>query len=453
MIFLSNFRRSAGIVTFAVSLLLAGCVTVPTEYHEPPPMGAEARAEHNARVFDRALKLIDRHYFDAEYRGQDLAALREKYRTRAVAAKDDDALYRALNELCAEFKESHLGALSPRRAHENRTDHRAAVGLRWQIAEGKRVIVEVVPDGPADRAGVQPGWLLVTRNGQPLDERETFVTRLGEPVTFGFLDHAEAPRELTLVPELLNFERLDSHELPDGYHYLRFDRFNLTSLRWLSAELKEHIEAPGVVLDLRQNSGGTTFILRMAVAELFDRRVSLGEFVRRSGSKVEAGDFQWLAANYAGKLVILTSNGSGSAAEILAHAVQYHHRGMVVGRKTAGAVILSRMYHLPGGGRLQIPVQDYIGLDGRRLEGRGVSPDVEVPPPTLAQLRAQQDPDLEKALEVLDAMSAPTKGLSSRPVSFPRLTAPTAATNLRANTSDGQEKTFEEQRTARASSR
>jgi carboxyl-terminal processing protease len=380
---------------------MGGCTTLPTEYREPPQLSQQEREQHHRRVFERAVDLIEKHYFDAKFRGLDLEALRDKYRGRAIAAVDTDALYRVLNELCAEFKESHLGALSPRRAHENRTDHRAAVGLRWQLAENKRVVMEVVPGGPAERAGVQPGWLIVSRNGKPLDETQPFVTRLGEPVRFGFLDHDDVPREIALEPQLLNFDRLESRPLRDGFRYLRFDRFNLAALRWLSAELKAHPDAPGVVLDLRQNSGGTTFILRMAVAEFFDRSVGVGTFVRRSGSQTEAGDFQWRAAQYPGKLVVLTDNASGSAAEILAHAVQFHQRGTVVGRNTAGAVILSRMYGLPGGGRLQIPVQDYIGLDGKRLEGRGVVPDVEVPRATLAQLRALEDPDVAKAVEIL----------------------------------------------------
>lgn len=371
-------------------------------------MEAAERASHNARVFDRAIELIDRHYFDAKFRGVDLAFVRDKYRSRAIAADSDDTLYRVLNELCAEMKESHLGALSPRRAHENRTDHRAAVGLRWQLSEGKRVVVEVVPDGPAAKAGVKPGWLLTTRNGAPIDERELFVTRLGTPVTFGFLDENDEPKEIILEPVLLNFERRDSYEVPGGHRYLRFDRFNLASLQWLSAELKAHRDSPGVVLDLRQNSGGTTFILRMIVAEFFEERVSIGTFVRRSGSENEAGDFSWRSARYPGKLVVLTSGASGSAAEILAHVVQFYNRGTVIGRKTAGAVILSRMYKLPGGGRIQIPVQDYVGLDDRRLEGRGVSPDIEVAAASLADLRANHDPDLSKALEVLNEPTSPS---------------------------------------------
>lgn len=382
-------------------LLLAGCATVPTEFHEPPPLSQPERLAHNADVYDRACRLIDRHYFDAKFRGVDWEALKKRYRPEAIAATDEDGLYRVLNRLCAELKESHLGALTPRRAHENRTEHRAAVGLRWQVAQGKRVVTEVVPGGPAERAGVQPGWLIVSRNGEPLKDDDTFVTRLGEPVTFGFLDELDEPRTATLTPELLNFERREATELPGGAMYLRFDRFHLDALRWLSGQLKEHPDARGVVLDLRQNSGGTTFILRMAVAEFFAEDVSAGTFVRRSGSESAAQGFPWRSARYRGPLVVLTSNASGSAAEIFAHTVQYHGRGKIVGRRSAGAVILSRMYNLPGGGRLQIPVQDYVGLDGKRLEGRGVSPDIEVPAPSVADLRARRDPDLAKALEVL----------------------------------------------------
>ena len=82
--------------------------------------------------------------------------------------------------------------------------------------------------------------------------------------------------------------------------------------------------------------------------------------------------------------------------------MQFHHRAIVVGRRTAGAVIVAREYPLPDGGRLQVATEDYRGLDGKRLEGNGVKPDVEVEL-KLADVRAGRDRDLDAALQVLAA--------------------------------------------------
>jgi len=91
--------------------------------------------------------------------------------------------------------------------------------------------------------------------------------------------------------------------------------------------------------------------------------------------------------------------------------MQQHRRATIIGRRTAGAVIVSRDYPLPGGGRLQVPVTDYVGNDGQRLEGRGVTPDLVRPALTLAELRGRKDPDLAEAVQSLESAPAPAAGV------------------------------------------
>ncbi|HVU24365.1 MAG TPA: S41 family peptidase [Opitutus sp.] len=406
-----------------VALLAGGCATPVTEYHEPPPLTASERTALNAQVFDRAWQLVDDKYFDARFRGVDWRAQCARYRPAAVKAQDDAELYRVLNDMCGELKESHLTALAPRRTHELETEHRAAIGIRWQLIDGKRVVMDVVPGGPADQAGIERGWLLVSRNGAPLREGETFVAHVGEAVTFGFLDLQNQPRTLTVTPQLITFDQLETRELAGGCVYLRFDKFDRDALAWLSDELKRHEAAPGVVLDLRLNGGGSTFALSMAIAEFFPRRVEEGRVIRRSGWEREARSFAWNSARYRGRVVILTGAATASAAEIFAHVLQYHGRATVIGQKTAGAVIYARNYALPGGGSLQVPVMDFVGLDGKRLEGRGVTPDIVEPPPTLADRRGDRDTALVAALDVLErpasgrmATVEPHKGVEAQAV-------------------------------------
>ena len=390
-----------GAVVAAAVLGLAGCATVPTEYREPAPLTAEARTALNVRVYERAWELVNENYFDAKFLGVDWAAMRETYRAEATAAADDAALYRVLARLCGELKQSHLTPLPPRRAHEMQTDRRAAVGLRWLEIGGQRIVTDVLPGGAAADAGVQVGWIAVARNGRAFDAGEDFISRIGEPVTFEFRDLEDRSVTLALEPRLLDFDRMVARELPGGHRYLRFDRFSTASLRWLSAELKAHRAAPGVVIDLRQNPGGNALVNMIAVKEFFDRRVPMGRFVQRSGKERETRGIALFSARYAGRVVVLIGPGSASASEIFAHVLQNQKRATVVGRRSAGAVIVSRFYRLPGGGRLQVPIQDYVGVDGQRLEGRGVTPDVIVPAPTAADWRAGRDPELEAALAKL----------------------------------------------------
>ena len=396
--------RSSGLMVLALVaavLGLAGCATVPTEYREPAPLTAEARAALNLRVYERTWELVNEKYFDAKFRGVDWAAMREKYRAEAAAAVDDTALYRVLGRLCGELKQSHLTALAPRLAHEMENEHRAAVGLRWTEVEGRRIVTDLVPGGAAAEAGVQVGWIALTRDGRSLDAREEFITKIGRPVVFEFEDLEGRSVTLSLEPRLLDFDRKVARDLAAGVRYLRFDRFETESMRWLSEELKTHRAAPGVIIDLRQNRGGNALVNMIVVEEFFDRRVPMGRFVQRSGKERETRGIALFSARYAGRVVVLIGPGSASASEIFAHVLQNQKRATVVGRRSAGAVIVSRFYSLPGGGRLQVPIQDYVGVDGQRLEGRGVTPDVMVPAPTFADWRAGRDPELEAALAEL----------------------------------------------------
>jgi len=386
--------------------LIAGCATAPTEYREPAALAANERTALNTRIFERVRALVQEKYYDATFHGVDWAAACERRRAAILAAPDDATLYRQLNELCAELKESHLAALAPRRVHEMSTAHRAAIGLRARLIDGRRVVAELVPDGPAARAGVQLGWILVSREGKPLPPHDDFIPRVGQPVSYGFIDALDQLHTLTIEPTLVDFTRRESRPLAGGARYLRFDRFDLSALNWLSGELKQHASAPAVVLDLRDNSGGMVLALNLAVSEFFPRNVAEGRWIRRNGTDRDAQSRSWRSARYAGRVVVLTSGGTGSAAELLAHVLRHHRRATLVGQKTAGAVMLSRYYNLPGDGRLQIPTEDYVGLDGQRLEGRGVTPDIVTPLPTLAELRAGRDPALEAALRLLAEPSA-----------------------------------------------
>ncbi len=383
-----------------LALTLAGCATAPTAWRAPPAIPAAERPAHHLRVFDRAWELVSDKFFDARFRGVDWPASRDKYRPEAGQAADEAALYAVLNRMFADLKESHLVAIAPKAAHELRTRHRAAVGLRWRLIEGRRVVQEVLPGSPADLAGVRPGWIAVARDGHPLDDEPLFTNEVGRRVTYCFLDSDDRPQERTLTAELLTFERRESRLLDDGVLYLRFDTFNRANLRWFSRQLKDHRDTPALVIDLRQNPGGAAYSLLLALGELFDRPVDTGAIIRRSGRERDWDSLQLFAARYPGRIAVLVDRFSASSSEIFTHVLQHEKRAVVVGRPTAGAVIVARFYPLPGGGRLEIPVEDYVGRDGRRLEGVGVKPD-RIVALRLADLRSGRDPDLEAALRML----------------------------------------------------
>jgi len=395
-------RLAVGLVLAGTVLVLGGCVTPVSPAPRVTP-GAARRAEANLRVFDTVWDLVNRKYFDAKLQGVDWNAAALEYGPKAVAAADDDQLYEAINGMIGRLKDSHTHAQSPERAREFRTQQVARSGFRLFKVEGRWVVGDVMPDSPAGLAGVQAGWLALARNGEPLRERADFHPRDGETAQWDFLDPADRPVSLSLAAKMLTIAPLqESRVLDGGVVYLRFDGFAFATRRWLHSQLKAHQDAPGLVIDLRLNPGGGTFWLREMIGEFFDRKVEVGTFIRRDGAGDEAGSWQLGSVHYRGRVAVLVSGASASAAEIFSAVLQERHRAVIVGRKTMAAVLASRFYSLPDGGRLQLSIEDYLTPSGRRLEGEGhgVEPDVPVDQ-KLADMRAGRDRDLEAALQAL----------------------------------------------------
>lgn len=392
------------LLLLTLALLAGGCTTVPRTWREPAPLSAEARAAHNARVFDRAAELTAARFFDATFGGVDWPAAVARHRAAALAAADDEALYDAINGLLAELGQSHNAALSPRQAFELFRRQRIGAGFLLRRLEGRWVVTEVMPASAAEAAGIRPGWLAVSRDGASLPAvAPRLATAEGQTVRYEFLDADDRLHAVSVTSQVLSTEpHREGRELAGGIVYLRFDDFDWGSRRWLSEQLKQHRAAPAVVVDLRQNPGGWIFSLEAILGEFFPSRVDIGTLIRRSGRESGLDTFHWAAARYPGRVAVLIDETSASSAEIFAHVMRHHGRAVLVGRRTAGAVIAANYLRLPGGGRLQVAVRDYLGLDGRRIEGRGVEPDVPVAL-TLANLRRDVDADLAAAVAVLSA--------------------------------------------------
>ncbi|MDX2186093.1 MAG: S41 family peptidase [Opitutaceae bacterium] len=396
-----KFRRSWTSVVLLAALLVQGCAVLPGKRVPAEPASSELRLERNQAVFGRTVELVDRHFFDANFGGRDWKGIVEAERAKVLSSITSQELYQALNEMLGKLEVSHLYAFSPELARENELRKRARIGVHWRTFNGQLVVERVVPGSPASEAGVEPGWIALEVEGKPV--LDTLPLRLseGQSVTIAFLDRQDQRRELLMTARILSLDTPPQERvLPDGIVYLRFDSFTRDTRRWLSDALKRHARAPAVVLDLRNNSGGQLFSLNIVVGELFPNRVPVGTWVWRGGRSSPGRGSQWLAARYNGPLAVLVDDSTYSAAEILSHVVQHHGRARLYGRKTGGAVIAAQTFRLPDGGKLDIPMIDYVGLDGRRLEKNGVEPDVPVGR-SLAAIREGRDLDLEAALASL----------------------------------------------------
>ncbi|HEY4358301.1 MAG TPA: S41 family peptidase [Acidobacteriaceae bacterium] len=179
-----------------------------------------------------------------------------------------------------------------------------------------------------------------------------------------------------------------------------------------------------LILDLRGNPGGYNEILQDVMGRFFDHIVKIADVTARKPEKPAVAK-NW-GSTYQGKLIVLVDSESASAAELFARVIQLEKRGVVMGDKTAGAVMEAKSYPRDQGTDSKImygfsvTYANMIMTDGKSLEGVGVTPDVVVLP-TAADLAAGKDPVLAKAIETAGGKTTPEEAGKLFPYIWPKL--------------------------------
>ncbi|WP_162527158.1 S41 family peptidase [Sphingomonas solaris] len=376
--------------------IAAALLAFATPAFAAPPSAVQAA---NVRVFDKAWSLVARRYWDRDLHGLDWAAERDRFLPAARDATDTRALYAAINALLARLGDSHVYAVSPERRDFARAvgkgEAESGFGFDAYESGGRWRVRAVRPEGPAARAGMRIGWVLVSVDGRPVDVDAHFGT--ADTATLVLED--EFGRRHTLMLEGEPLPPVPSRRalrLGGGVLLLAFDQFAPGDDRWLRREIEDIPDLRGVILDLRENEGGEAEVLDR-VAGLFanGRQVVLRLNARSERAEKTSGRAVWL-----GPLAVLIGPRSASAAEALAAFLDESERAQTVGERTAGALTAGAEHRLPDGGRLTVAEHDVRTPGGARLEAVGLAPRYPVTP-TLAQLRAGADPALAKAVALV----------------------------------------------------
>jgi carboxyl-terminal processing protease len=189
---------------------------------------------------------------------------------------------------------------------------------------------------------------------------------------------------------------------------LRIDAFTQSVALEFSKALPNVLEdAEGIVLDLRANGGGDAEAMADVASLFLDDGINLGKFADRSGASFELQTYSkrlWRVPQLSRiklPLVVLTSESTSSASEIMVAALQMKGRARVIGTGTCGCVLAIRNRHpLPDGGLLDVSEFDYRTAAGVRLEGLGIKPD-EVIQLSRSDIYARRDAPLEIARSFL----------------------------------------------------
>lgn len=384
-----------------VLAILAATLVSPAWAGSPSP----DRVRMNQRVFDRVWSEVRRGYYDPGLHGVDWEAARARYRPLAVAAADDGELYRALSAMLDLLDDDHAGAQPPAsvRRQERLRQRRAVIGFTLAREEGETYRVEQVRAGsPADQAGIGLGWRLRAIDGREwgphLDVEE------GRPVTLSLIDEAGVERETVVTPRVMEpTPAFTADRSRPGVLVLRAEGFESGLGRWVAEQLRDVAPETDIVLDLRSNPGGRLMEVEAVLACFLPRGEEWARRTGRTGRVVllRTETNCWgREAPVSNDLAVLVDGASRSAAELTPAALQQSRRAVVVGERTAGAVLISQDTELPDGGRLSLSRADLIMRDGRRLEKNGLTPDTMVTR-TVEDRRAGRDPQMEAAIALL----------------------------------------------------
>lgn len=270
-------------------------------------------------------------------------------------------------------------------------------------------IVDTFEQGPAEEAGLRAGDRVVAVDGEsivgaPLYEAIGKIRGpAGSEVTLTVeREGIGEPFPVTVTRARLEIPIVEAEVREDGVGYIRLREFSATASSALEDGLESLLEEDpgGIVLDLRQNPGGW-LDQAIEVADLFlgESLVAVERFSDGTERKFWAHDGD-IAEGV--PVVVLVNNGSASASEIVAGALQDHERAILVGVPTFGKGSVQRPFELSDGSELRVTVGLWFTPDDQRIQGEGLMPDIEVPwPDEERQEDPDRDPQLERAVEYL----------------------------------------------------
>ncbi|MFW5793303.1 MAG: S41 family peptidase [Bacteroidota bacterium] len=303
----------------------------------------------------------------------ELAYIEEVDKTDLV----ENAIKGVLREL--DPHSTYLSAEELKKANEPLIGSFEGIGVQFNIINDTIVVVSPIPDGPSEKVGILPGDKIVKIEGEDATgsslNNQFVVDRLrGEK---GSIVEVEVYRKNQ--PELLDFsitrDKIPINSLDaafmatDEIGYVKLNRFSRTTMREFT-EAMDMLKEKGMkhlILDLNYNSGGYLDVA-IDLSDQFLEKDNL--IVYTEGNAVPTQKFRstWRGAFKNGKLAVLINEGSASASEILAGAVQDWDRGLVIGRRSFGKGLVQRPFDLPDGSAIRLTTAQYHTPTGRSIQ-------------------------------------------------------------------------------------
>jgi carboxyl-terminal processing protease len=334
-----------------------------------PAIRATDDVNHNARELDRELEAV-------------VAAYGSKFSSRELT-------YAAISGIVGSVKDRYTTFLTPKEFSELNEGldggNFGGVGIAIRVDEQQKtlLVVDVIPDTPAERAGLKQNDVIVTIDAKPTlglsSEQDSKMLRGKE----GTVVRVQIERDGKLLPDPISITRAVIHQpsvysrmLDGGIGYARLTVFGANTASELTTAL-EKLEAQGAkgyVLDLRDNGGGY-LNAAIDVSSKFIATAPIVSVESRGGNNTE-----YIGENIAmapKPLAVLVNHYTASASEITSGAIQDNGVGQLIGERTFGKGVVQTIHPLPDGSAVKITSARYLTPRGHDINTVGIQPDIQ----------------------------------------------------------------------------
>lgn len=430
-----------------VGIVLAGCLTGLTLSPAQAQALTKIDKDRGKSMLNVVKDDLKKNYYDTTYHGMDVETRFKTAESKIDEAQSIGQVFGIIAQVLLDLNDSHAFFIPPQRSD------RAEYGVQMQMFGDKCYVVAVKPGSDAEAKGVKVGDQVQSVSGfKPSRElmwkiKYLFYSLRPQPgLRLALQSPGAEPRQLDTMAKIIRGQvvldltrttdysqlirdaeaedKINRHryvELGTDAFIWKMPGFDLTEqdVDLMLDKVKKH---KALILDLRGNGGGYVDTLRRLVANVFDKDIKIADLEGRKEMKPMLAKTRADKA-YTGKIIVLIDSESGSAAELFARVIQIEKRGIVIGDRSAGAVMQARTFsHEAGAGNIilyaaSITDANVIMTDGKSLEKVGVTPD-ELLLPTAEDLAAKRDPVLTRAAALAGIKIDPEKAGKMFPIEW-----------------------------------
>ena len=274
---------------------------------------------------------------------------------------------------------TYISAKDVKDMNEPLTGNFDGIGVQFNLLRDTIIIIEPIAGGPSEKVGIKAGDRIITIDQEKVTSvkmttagvRKRLMGPKGTKVNVTVLRRGtEGPMDFTIIRDKIPIYSLDaSYMLDDQTGYIRLNKFAATTEKEFTEavdQLKKQ-NMQNLVLDLRGNGGGY-MLAATAIAEKFFTDQKLLVFLK--GRKTPRQDYKSSGDGSlsSARVVVLTDEGSASASEILAGAIQDWDRGLIVGRRTFGKGLVQNGFNLTDGSMIRLTIARYYTPTGRSIQ-------------------------------------------------------------------------------------